>query len=49
MSRQVRLDPQSRRKDTGGFRSPGGGDEVGGGGLNRRPQLLPDHGSVCHR
>ncbi len=44
MPSQVRPDPQSQRKDTGGFRSPGGGDDVGGGGLNRRAQLLPDHG-----
>ncbi len=44
MPYQVRLNPQSQRKDTGGFRSPGGGDDLGGGGLNRRPQLLPDHG-----
>ena len=44
MPSQVRPDPQSQRKDTGGFRSPGGGDDVGGGGLNRHPQLLPDHG-----
>ena len=44
MPSQVRPDPQSQRKDTGGFRSPGGGDDVGRGGVNRRPQLLPDHG-----
>jgi hypothetical protein len=49
MSRQVRLDPQSRRKDTGGFRSPGGSSDVSAGGVNRRPELLPDHGSMCHR
>jgi hypothetical protein len=44
MPNQVRLDPQSQRKDTGGFRSPGGGDDVGGGCFNRRPQLIPDNG-----
>ena len=44
MPYQVRLNPQSQRKDTGGFRSPGGGDDVGGDCLNLRPQLLPDHG-----
>ncbi len=44
MPYQVRLDPQSQRKDAGSFRPPGGGDDVGGGCFNRRPQLLPDHG-----
>lgn len=44
MPRQVCLDPQSQRIDTGGFRSPGGRDGVGGGGFNRRPQVFADHG-----
>jgi hypothetical protein len=44
MPYQVRLNPQSQRKDTGGFRSPGGGDDMDRGGVNRRPQLFLDHG-----
>ena len=41
---QFRPDPQRQRIDTGDFRSPGGGDDMGRGGVNRRPQVFADHG-----
>ncbi len=44
MACQMRLHPQSKRKDRGGFRSSGGSDDVGGCCVNRRPKLVPDHG-----